>query len=106
MVDVDVSVAAYGCDELAEMTDEDRAYLDKNKIDTDKAHKRVLNAIYNVPNGFVEINRELKQSVEDLVDQSSFEQGYLCEKYFKEGIKIGINVVTNGASEYIEDGEM
>ena len=71
-------------DELSIVTNEDNEYLAKNNINTAKAHNRVLNAIYNVPNGFRETIRELKESVEDLVDQSSFEQGYLCEKYFKE----------------------
>ena len=79
-------------DELAKVSEEDKIHLDSKGCDIMKAQERVKVAINNVPSGFKRIVQELNDSMENLVDQHTYEQGYFCEKYFKEGVKCGIEI--------------
>lgn len=74
-------------DDLSKITEADKKYLSEKGIDTWKAYNRVLDGIDNIPNGFVGIITELKESVDDLVEQNAFKTGYLCEKYYKNRTK-------------------
>ena len=83
-------------DELASVTKEDKLYMEKRNIDTCIAYQRVLNAINNIPDGFTEIINELKTSLDNLEDQNGYEEGYLCEKYFRNGVKSGMQIIFEG----------
>ncbi len=79
-------------EELDVWNKEDKEALRKKGVDIEKAEERVEKALANIdiPKDAMV---ELKNSIDDLVDQTAFEVGFYNRKYFKLGFKRGVQTI-------------
>lgn len=78
--------------ELASVTMEDKANIKDLLRERKKNYHNILVAINNVPNGFTETRKMLKESMDTYVETLNCVNGYNNEKYYKCGFCDGIKL--------------
>lgn len=83
------------CEKLSKITIEGKKNIN-NLLETKyKAYEHIDIAINNVPNGFVETRKIIKESIEKYLEVLKLLESYENEKFYKCGFCDGINMELN-----------
>ena len=80
------------CEKLSKITIEDKKNINNLLETKNKAYEHIDIAINNVPNGFVETRKMIKESIENYLDVLNLIGSYENEKFYKCGFCDGINM--------------
>lgn len=83
------------CEKLSEITIEDQKNINNLLETKNKAYENIDIAINNVPNGFVETRKMIKESIENYLNVLNLIGSYENEKFYKCGFCDGINMELN-----------
>lgn len=77
--------------DIAEITDKDKEFFKKEKIDLNEKYKEILDIINNIP---LNKNEKVKliETIDEYLENNNYRNAYFNEKYYKEGFKDGMQL--------------
>lgn len=81
-------------DDLANLTDKDKKSIKKINDKINQKYLEYKNTLDNIPNGLRITKREIIDKFNEYTETLTEREGYFNEKYYKEGLKDGINLIS------------
>lgn len=81
-------------EELASLNAEDKIFMDKDEANRSKKHYYLKNQINKIPFSLNKIKDNITKCVEDYVETIDYENAYFNEKYYLNGLKDGIKLMS------------
>ena len=81
-------------DELASLNTEDKIFMDKDEANRSKKQYYLKNQINKIPFSLNKIKDNITKCVEDYVETIDYENAYFNEKYYLNGLKDGIKLMS------------
>ena len=80
-------------DKISNRTIEEKEELKKLLNKSNKDYENILVAINNIPDGFVETKKCIKESIDTKLETINEIGGYENEKFYKAGVYDGVNFI-------------
>lgn len=81
-------------DDLANLTEEDKNNMKEINNKINQKYLDYKNSLDNIPNGLRITKREIIDKFNDYLDVLKEREYYNNEKYYKEGLKDGVNLIS------------
>ena len=81
-------------EDLAKIDEEDEKFMEKDKANRSKKYKYLKNQIGKIPYNLNKLKESISESIEEYVEIIDYENAYFNEKYYLNGLKDGIKLMS------------
>ena len=81
-------------EELAKLDQEDEMFMGKDEANRNKKYCYLQKQLEKIPYGLNKIKDSISKSVEEYVETIDYENAYFNEKYYLNGLKDGIKLMS------------
>ena len=81
-------------EELAKLDQEDEMFMGKDEANRNKKHAYLQKQLEKIPYNLNKIKDSILKSIEDYVETIDYENAYFNEKYYLNGLKDGIKLMS------------
>lgn len=81
-------------EDLARLDEEDEMFMEKDEANRNKKYYYLKNQINKIPFSLNKIKDNITKCVEDYVETIDYENAYFNEKYYLNGLKDGIKLMS------------
>lgn len=81
-------------EKLASLNTEDKIFMKKDEANRNKKHYYLKNQINKIPFSLNKIKDNITKCVEDYVETIDYENAYFNEKYYLNGLKDGMKIMS------------
>ena len=81
-------------EELAKLDQEDEMFMGKDEANRNKKYCNLQKQLEKIPYGLYKIKDSISKSVEEYVETIDYENAYFNEKYYLNGLKDGIKLIS------------
>ena len=81
-------------DKLAELDKEDKQFMNRDDANRKKKYYNLKSKLDKIPHSLNKVKEEISKSIEDYVETIEYDNTYFTEKYYLNGLKDGIKLMS------------